>query len=75
VSEETHADRQRDALLVEIHGFGLAQQVTVDARRDRRALSAGGFGGVLEHGSDRVSGQFGRSPAVQAVTTAGSQGV
>ena len=67
MAEETHDDRQRDTLLVEIHRFGFAHQVAVDVRRDRRALSACGFGGLLEYGGDRVSGQFGRSPAVQTV--------
>ena len=67
VAEEAHDDRQRDTLLVEIHRFGFAHQVAVDVRRDRRALSTCGFGGLLEHGGDRVSGQFGRSPAVQTV--------
>ncbi len=67
MAEEAHDDRQRDALLVEIHRLGFAQQVAVDVRRDRKALSTCGFGGLLEHGGDGVSGQFGRSPAVQTV--------
>src|SRR4051794_20249895 len=29
VAEETHDDREWDALLVEVHGFGFAQQVAV----------------------------------------------
>ena len=67
MAEEAHDDRQRDALLVEVHRFGFAQQVAVDVLWDRTALSTCGFGGVFEHGGDRVSGQFGRSPAVQTV--------
>src|SRR5271163_4405506 len=55
VAEEAHDDRQRYALLVEIHRFGFAHQVAVDVRRDRRALSTCGFGGLLEHGGDGVS--------------------
>ena len=34
VAEEPHDDRQRDALLVEVHGLGLAQQVAVDVGGD-----------------------------------------
>src|SRR5262245_38686359 len=45
VTEETHDDRQRNALLVEVHGFGLTQHVAVDVLRDRRALCACGRGG------------------------------
>ena len=67
VAKEAHDDRQRNPLLVEVHGFGLAQQVAVDVRRDRRALSTCGFGGLPEHCGDRVGGQFSGSPAVQAV--------
>jgi len=67
VAEETHDDRQRDTLLVEVHGLGFAQQVAVDVLRDRTAVSTGGFGSLLEHGGDRVGGQFGRAPAVQTV--------
>ncbi len=67
VAEEAHDDRERDALLVEVHRFGFAQQVAVDVRRDRRALSTCGFGGLLEHGGDGVGGQFGWLPAVQTV--------
>src|SRR6476659_5175574 len=52
VAEETHDDRQRNPLLVEVHRFGFAQQVAVDVLRDRRALSTCGFGSVLEHRGD-----------------------
>jgi hypothetical protein len=39
----------------------------VDVRRDRRALSTCGFGGLHEHCGDCVGGQFSGSPAVQTV--------
>src|SRR5665647_2460421 len=34
VAEEAHDDRQRDALLVEVHGLGLAQHVAMDVLWD-----------------------------------------
>ena len=43
VAEEPHDDRQRDALLVEVHGLGLAQHVAVDVLRDRWDSSRGRF--------------------------------
>ena len=76
VAEEAHDDRQRDALLVEVHGFGFAQHVAVDVLRDRGALSAGGFGGLLEHGGDGVGGQFCQvARGAGCRTPAGSRGV
>ena len=54
MAEKTHDDRQRDALLVEVHGFGFAQHVAVDVLGDRRALCACSCGCLLEHCRDRV---------------------
>jgi HTH-like domain/Integrase core domain len=54
VAEESHDDRQRDPLLVKVHGFGLAQQVAVDVLGDRGTFLARNSGSLLEHGRDRV---------------------
>ena len=62
MAEESHDDRQWDALLVRVHGFGLLQQVAVDVLRDRGTLlrhrhpvhrSVIGQPGVMTHNSKR----------------------
>ena len=45
--------------------------MAVDVLRDRGALFAGGLGGLLEYGGDRVGGQLGRFPVEQAVEQGG----
>lgn len=65
--EQAHDDRQRDALLVEVHGLGLAQHVAVDALGHRGASLPGGVGGVLEYRGDRVGRQPGGLAVVVAV--------
>jgi HTH-like domain/Integrase core domain len=54
VAEESHDDRQRDALLVEVHGLGLAQHVAVDALREGGAVGTGGLCGGVHDGCDGV---------------------
>ena len=49
MAEEAHNERQRDALLVEVHGLGLAQHVAVDVIGYRRALCACSPGSLFEH--------------------------
>ena len=54
MAKETHDDRHRYALLVEVHGLGLAQHVPVDVIGSRRALCACGCAGLFEQCRDRV---------------------
>ena len=40
MAEEPHDDGQRNALLVEVHGFGFAKHVAVNVLRDGGAVAA-----------------------------------
>ena len=42
MAEQAHDDRQWDPLLVEVHGFGLAQYVAVDTTGDSGTGTADG---------------------------------